>query len=167
MDPLLESLAEKIVEQVDLTLDLLALLPPGARDWQPAASGRPLWTAAELLPHLVESTAGFLAVLVRLRPEELGYFVRYRDLPLPSGCEGVCERLREYRAGIERGMAMLRDSDLVRRVPTVFVPAGDSVLTLLLGNLEHLINHKHQLFLYLRMMGVEAGTAQLYRLRGL
>jgi hypothetical protein len=38
--------------------------------------------------------------------------------------------------------------------------------TLLLGNLEHLINHKHQLFMYVKLMGVAAGTRDLYRFRG-
>jgi len=40
------------------------------------------------------------------------------------------------------------------------------VLTLLLGNLEHLINHKHQLFSYLKQMGVPVATPDLYQLRG-
>jgi hypothetical protein len=40
------------------------------------------------------------------------------------------------------------------------------VATLLLGNLEHLINHKHQLFLYLKLMGVPVGTPDLYQFRG-
>ena len=39
-------------------------------------------------------------------------------------------------------------------------------MTLLLGNLEHLINHKHQLFTYLKQMGVEVTTRDLYRFRG-
>jgi len=39
------------------------------------------------------------------------------------------------------------------------------VLTLFLGNLEHLINHKHQLFACLKQMGVPVATADLYQLR--
>ena len=50
-------------------------------------------------------------------------------------------------------------------MPTVFVPQGESILTLLLGNLEHLINHKHQLFTYLKQMGVPVATPDLYRFR--
>jgi len=47
----------------------------------------------------------------------------------------------------------------------VFVAEGETVLTLLLGNLEHLINHKHQLFLYLKLAGVSASTPDLYQFR--
>lgn len=38
-------------------------------------------------------------------------------------------------------------------------------MTLLLGNLEHLINHKHQLFSCLRVMGVALDSRDLYRFR--
>ena len=53
-----------------------------------------------------------------------------------------------------------------RPIPTVFVPDGEPVLTLLLGNLEHLINHKHELFTAIKQMGVPVATRDLYRLRG-
>jgi hypothetical protein len=66
---------------------------------------------------------------------------------------------------MEEGFAALRDAGLCRELPTFFVPEGESVLTLLLGNLEHLINHKHQLFMYLKLMGVNVGTPDLYRFR--
>jgi hypothetical protein len=46
------------------------------------------------------------------------------------------------------------------------VAEGEPLLTLLLGNLEHLINHKHQLFWYLKLLGVSVRTPDLYRLRG-
>ena len=71
-----------------------------------------------------------------------------------------------YRAHVEEGFALLHDADLGRRVPTVFVPRGESLLTLFLGNLEHLVNHKHQLFTYLKMMGVDVTSQDLYHFRG-
>jgi len=77
----------------------------------------------------------------------------------------ACERMREYGSHIQGGFGVLRDAALSRMLPTVFVPAGESVLTLLLGNLEHLVNHKHQLFVYLKWMGVPVGTPDLYHLR--
>ena len=73
--------------------------------------------------------------------------------------------MREYMNCIEEGFAVITDDDLALNVPTVFSAKGEMVLTLLLGNLEHLINHKYQLFFYLKMMGVAVGTPDLYRLR--
>jgi hypothetical protein len=69
-------------------------------------------------------------------------------------------------AHIEEGFALLADEDLARQIPTVFVPQGEALLTLLLGNLEHFINHKHQLFSYLKALGVPLGTCDLYVWRG-
>lgn len=71
-----------------------------------------------------------------------------------------------YQQHIEEGFALLDDTRLGTHVPTVFVERGELLLTLLLGNLEHLINHKHQLFTCLKLMGVEVDTRDLYRLRG-
>jgi len=42
----------------------------------------------------------------------------------------------------------------------------EALLTLLLGNLEHFINHQYQLFAYLKMLGVPLGTRDLYVWRG-
>jgi hypothetical protein len=39
-------------------------------------------------------------------------------------------------------------------------------MTVMLGNLEHYINHKHQLFFYLKLLGVKVGTPDLYHFRG-
>ncbi len=39
-------------------------------------------------------------------------------------------------------------------------------MTLLLGNLEHLLNHKYQLFFYLKLLGVPVNSSDLYRFRG-
>ena len=76
------------------------------------------------------------------------------------------ERLAEDVRHIDEGFAVLADDDLTRVLPTVFVTTGEPVLTLMLENLEHLINHKFQLFSYLKLMGLPVATADLYRLRG-
>jgi hypothetical protein len=85
-----------------------------------------------------------------------------RDCP-PSRAR---ERIPVYQAAIREGFDSINDADLGRAIPTVFVPAGEPLLTLLLGNLEHLVNHKHQLFMYLQLMGVKVGSADLYHFRG-
>ena len=71
-----------------------------------------------------------------------------------------------YRGHVEDGFALLTDVDLGRQLSTVFVQQGETLLTLLLGNLEHLINHKHQLFTYLKLLGVEVTSRDLYHFRG-
>jgi hypothetical protein len=158
---------KKLREQVERLDHLLAFIPPGAL----TSADPPIRNALPLdmlLGHLLECLAGVCATLHAAYPERLAHFTRLRTLPVNHRC-GVQEardRIAEYMHHIAEGFSCLMDPDLTRFIPTVFVPSGEAVLTLLLGNLEHLINHKHQLFLYLKLLGVPVGTPDLYRLRG-
>jgi len=127
-----------------------------------------LLSIGDLMGHLLDCMGGFCAVLHSANSSRLPHFQKLRDLPVNHFCqaEEARARIRDYMAHIEEGFAILDDADLCRLLPTVFTPAGEAVLTLLLGNLEHLINHKYQLFIYLRLLGVPVGTKDLYRIRG-
>jgi uncharacterized damage-inducible protein DinB len=147
------ALLEKIGEQIERTSHLIGLVPAEQLAWRPRPAD---WTTGELLGHLLDCISGFCAVLAAAEPQRLAHFGKLREIPAT---------IEIYRAHIEEGFAVLTDADLARRVPTVFVAQGESILTLLLGNLEHLINHKHQLFTYLKQMGVPVATPDLYRFR--
>jgi hypothetical protein len=164
---LLGSLLAKLREQVEQAQHLLALVPRDRLGWRPELPGE-AFTVGHLLGHLLLCLSGFCAVLQAAKPEALAHFTRLRDLRVngeytPTEAAPLIE---VYLRHIEEGFALLSDGDLGRCLPTVFVPGGETVLTLLLGNLEHVINHKYQLFFYLKMLGVPVGTADLYRLRG-
>jgi hypothetical protein len=121
-----------------------------------------------LLGHLLDCAAGFCAVLAAADPQRLTHFAQLRDLPVNRPCSPTeaVRRIAIYRVHIEEAFALLSDEDLGRRLPTVFVKEGEPLLTLLLGNLEHLINHKHQLFTYLKLLGVGVSSRDLYHFRG-
>jgi hypothetical protein len=120
-----------------------------------------------LLGHLLDCLAGFCAVLVAAEPERLAHLSALRNLPVNYACspDEAIRRIGLYSARIDEGFGLLEDASLGRTVPTAFVERGETVLTLFLGNLEHLINHKHQLFTYLKQMGLEVNTRDLYRFR--
>jgi hypothetical protein len=153
--PVVAALLAKIEEQIERLDHLVGLLPEDAGG------------AAPLLGHLLDCLAGFCAVLYKVDPARLAHFARLRELPVNHHCgrEEARVRIAGYRAHISEGFACLDDAALARRLPTVFVEEGEAVVTLLLGNLEHLINHKYQLFTHLKAGGVRVGTADLYRLR--
>jgi hypothetical protein len=164
------SIQAKIDEQIERTEHLIGLLPEGRADWTPPISGA--WPVSILLGHLLDCLAGFCAVLYAVapavEPKALAGLASLRDLPVNHDClpAEAISRIAAYRGALEAGFRALQDSDLGVQVPTVFVKNGEPLLTLLLGNLEHLVNHKHQLFTYLKMMGVNVGTPDLYRFRG-
>src|SRR5215471_6125374 len=118
------SLRDKILEQLERTAHLLTLMPA-----EPDA----------LTGHLLECMAGVCAVLYAAAPERLANFAELRRLPVNHPCvpAEAIERIAVYRAHVEQGFAALADEDLARLIPTVFVPQGEALLTLFLGNLEH------------------------------
>lgn len=154
----------KIEEQIERADHLAALVPEDKIEWRPLADA---FRVCDLLGHLLECLAGFCAVLYALEPERLVGFARLRKLEVNHCCgvQEARERMQDYRASIKEGFALLSDEDLARRLSTVFDQSGEAAITLLLGNLEHLINHKHQLFFYLKMLGVTLTTADLYRIK--
>lgn len=164
--PLTASLHAKIDEQAERAAHLIALLPQDRIDWGPPVPGA--WTTGILLGHLLECLAGFCAVLAKAEPERLAHLAELRSLRVNHRCppQEAIGRIAVYRSRIGEAMSLLADADLARRLPTIFVPAGEPLLTLLLGNLEHLLNHKHQLFVCLKLMGVEVSSRDLYRFRG-
>jgi hypothetical protein len=164
--PLCEALVAKIHEQIEGVERLIRLLPADGLDWTPPIPGA--WPTGILLGHLLDCMAGFCAVLSAFESPRLAHFAKLRELPVNHRClpdEAAC-RIAIYRVHIDEGFALLRDADLGREVPTVFVKHGEPLLTLFLGNLEHLMNHKHQLFTYLKEMGVDVMSQDLYHFRG-
>ena len=153
----------KIDEQMDRAGHLAARLPEDRLSSPVDASSD--WTARHLLGHLLDCMAGFCAALVAAEPQRLGHFQELRALPAnrPVNPEEFRAHLETYRAHIAEGFGLLEDSDLARIIPTVFIPAGVPLATLLLGNLEHVINHKRQLFEFLKRADVNVGTRDLYQ----
>jgi hypothetical protein len=159
------ALLGKIQEQIDRAIHLIRLLPADGSSWKPAIPDA--WPVEMLLGHLLDCLAGFCAVLEAVEPQRLAHFWELRNLTVNHACSTgeAIPRIALYRARIEEGFGLLSDAELARTVPTVFVERGETILTLMLGNLEHLINHKHQLFTYLKLMGVPVSTHDLYRFR--
>jgi hypothetical protein len=159
------SLLAKIDEQIERAAHLAGLLPEDRLERPIDAHGG--WTAGDLLGHLLDCMAGFCAALYAAQPQRLAHFQQLRELPvnLSISPREFCSRLETYRSRIAEGFALLEDAGLAQSIPTVFAPAGVTLLTLLLGNLEHLINHKRQLFEFLKRMDVKVGTPDLYRLQ--
>ena len=154
----------KLDEQIERTQRLVALIPPDKLEWKPRADSM---RVCDLLGHLLECLAGFCATLYAVNSDRLTHFAHLRELPVNHCCgiEEARDRIDDYALRIGEGFGLLDDGDLGKRIPTVFVAEGEVVITLLLGNLEHLINHKYQLFFYLKLIGVAVSTSDLYKLR--
>ena len=163
-DSLSRLILSKLDGQIEQTAHLLTLIPEDKLEWRPLPD---VMRVCDLLGHLLECLAGFCAMLYAIDPKRLAHFESLRNLKVnhPCAIEEASERIRDYASNIREGFSVIADHDLARRIPTLFAPEGEAVITILLDNLEHLINHKHQLFFYLKLLGVNVGTDDLYKLR--
>ena len=159
----LQTKFDHLIEPID---HLIGLVPDDRLDWiPPQTSG---FSFSVLLGHLMDCLAGITATLYAAKPNELG---RFHELRKFAGNQQVNQteaqiRLRTFQQNIKEGFGLLADADLSRMLPTVFVAQGESLLTLLLINFEHLASHKYQLFLWLRMSGVKVESRDLYHFSG-
>src|SRR5262245_59817434 len=120
----------------------MTLIPADKLNWQPQEN---CFRIVDLLGHLLECLAAFCAALSALHTVDLKHFQRLRDLLVNHFCniEEAQRRIIDYQSYIEEGFAMLNDKDLTTKIPTLFSTTGETAMTILLGNLEHLINHKY------------------------
>jgi hypothetical protein len=165
--PIVESIQLKLHEQIERTEHLIQLVPSDRVGWDPLLP-QGSTDVGHLLGHLLDCMAGFCAVFHAAFPQQLGDFSGLQSLQVNHFCgpEEALSRIREYTAHIGQGFHLCTDNDLPRMVPSVFVPQGEPLATLLLGNLEHLINHKYQLFFYLKLLGISVTSRDIYRWRG-
>ncbi len=161
MNTLAAVLFEKIDEDFALADGLLALAPAGQDEWRPPWPGDAPFTLAALAAHLAESFGGICACFARLHPEPLRHWVKSETVGL-SVAESR-ELVATYRRRVREAHALTVDADLARAITTYFVPAGEPFLAILLTNTKHTNHHAHQLFTYLKLLGVPVGTQHLYR----
>lgn len=164
---LASALQGKFHESVERTQHLIRLIPEDQLHWHPTGPEANYSEIGHLLGHLLCTMGGFCAVMQRAFPEQLKHFEELRKIEINHFCPPVeaIERMRLFADHVDEGFRHCTDADLERILPTIFVPSGEPMLTLLLNNLEHLINHKYQLFFYLKLLGVKVGTEDIYHFR--
>lgn len=166
---IVESLEEKVLELIERTDHLVALVSADSLHWAPTtvSPSTSAINVGQLLGHLLDCVAGFCACFQSVFPQELRRFEGIRQVAVNHSCEPLETRrcIAAYREQLVAGFALCNDLHLAQRIPTVFVPSGETLMTLLLGNLEHVVNHKYQLFMYLKLQGAEVSTRDLYRFR--
>jgi hypothetical protein len=163
------ALGEKTLLALERTEHLVSLVPVDRLNWRPGGSGDGVEVIdlGHLLGHLLDCTAGFCAAFHTAFPKKLAKLADLKSAHVNHCCEPEewRKRISVYRAGIERGFGVCTDQDLGRRLKTIFAPRGEMLVTILIGNLEHLLNHKYQLFFYLKFTGMPIGTRDLYHLK--
>jgi hypothetical protein len=169
---LTEVVARRLDEDLALIEEMLALVPSGKEEWRPewppSTSGEPAFTVRQLAGHFLMAWGGVNGCLQKLHPEKLKHFDAWKQqvsrLKEP-GVAAVRSMLASARNHTKEGFSLTVDEDLGRKIPTYFAPAGEPFLEILLTNGKHANHHAHQLFIYLKLMGLPVGTRHLYRFK--
>jgi hypothetical protein len=163
-------LEKKVLGTVGRMEHLVSLVPAERLNWRPDPGNedvREVIDLGHLLGHLLDCMAGCCAAFLAAYPEELAEFVKLKSARVNHFCTPGewKERIGIYKEGIAKGFQLCTDEDLKRPIATIFMPDGEALGSILLNNLEHLVNHKYQLFFYLRLLGLVVGTEDLYDLK--
>lgn len=164
-----DSVMEKVAEAIERTMHLTSLVPENSLSWQPPVPVGPQTVSdfGHLLGHLLDCMGGFCAAFQKALSDNMGSLAELRSIKTEEShsSKEALRFMRLYGGHIRRGFTRCTDEDLSRRIPTRFTPQGQTLMTILLNNYEHLTNHKYQLFFYLKLAGVRVGSQDLYKFR--
>ena len=151
MPPLIDMLLPQFDRELETTRRLLDVVPAADLAWGPGGKAR---TAAELMTHLVEIPAWTCGIM-----DEDGWDLA--DLPDPAAVTSVAAGLERFDAGAAAGRRALAgrpDGDLIadwalrRGGQALFSLPRIAMVQVLV--LNHLVHHRGQLSVYLRMRDV-------------
>jgi len=168
---LCQALQVRVEEQIERTLHLIERIEP---EWIDQAPELPPESypaprkIGDLLGHLLECLNGLCGTFYNVRPKQLQRFEALRGLPVNDCCstDEARSRIEASLEAIRAGFDAIDDADLATILPAPFVADGEPLLARLLINLEHFANHKHELFVFLKLLGARLETRDLYRFQG-
>lgn len=140
---------------------LVRRVPEDSLGWRPVDTDQ-WWTVGQLLQHLPDAAGGLMNGLINGRwPEDHG-----EDFPAVASVADAVARLEESRKLTRRLLAALSDQDLhSRKVVAPWDVESQVALPLsthLFGAVLHLVSHKTQLYMYLKLLGVSVNTGDLW-----
>jgi hypothetical protein len=143
------------------TVKLISLAPAGKLDWKPMPGN--VMTVGQLLHHLSGCPGGILLALRNAFPP-IDAFERFLQEELKKTKTPEEAESELFRGWAEAKMTLkaVSPTDFEERMVTV--PWGPPIpmWRTCLGMAEHWVNHKYQLFFYLKLMGQPVTTMTLY-----
>jgi hypothetical protein len=140
---------------------MLAMVPADKLDWKP---GPTFMSLGQLICHLSGGVSSDLRVLVTGNwpaAEEMEKSMKLENLP-SCGVEEALGKLEKDKTTLREVLADITEEDFTNRI--VAVPWGwkSKMERMALDFREHFINHKMQLFTYLKLLGYNVNTSTLY-----
>ncbi len=140
---------------------LIRMAPPDKLDWSP---GPTFMTLGQVICHLASGLGSDLHCLVTgdwPQPGEMTEAMKLENLPTCTVDEAVAS-LEHDKTTLRETLDRISEEDFTHKV--VSVPWGwqARMERMLVLFREHFTNHKMQLFLYLKLLGLPVNTETLY-----
>ena len=130
---------------------LISIVPEDKYGWSPRDN---MFDLGRLVGHLVWSMGDFKKVIEN---EQMVVTPDFETLPK----EKALETFDEYITGSLGALDTLTDEDFYKPVETPWGFKGN-MIELLMLLCDHVIHHKMQLYIYLKLLGYDLGSGHLY-----
>jgi uncharacterized damage-inducible protein DinB len=133
---------------------LISIAPEDKYEWSPADN---MMNLGKLIAHLARSYAVIWIVFDRLKkvPDE---YMRWDAMQREDALKMLD---RELEAAV-KAVSKISEEDYLESSVKTFWGAEDKYCNILMLLIDHAIHHKMQLFLYLKLLGFEISTEELY-----
>ncbi len=140
---------------------LMGMVPQDKLDWRP---GPTLMSLGQLACHLADGLGiGLETTLSNKWPAgaEMEAAMKLENLPSCSVKESL-DKLEKDKTILRKTLDSLSEAEFTNKVVTVPWGMSAKLERMAIAFLEHFINHKMQLFTYLKLLGLPVNTGTLY-----
>ena len=153
---------ELLMEAYKPAATLIRMVPADKLEWRPAPG---FMSLGQLVCHLTEPLGDGIRCLVTnhwpFTPEEMEDGMKLENIPA-CNVEEALGRLEKDKTILREVLSDLSDEEFAQKpVSTPWGWKGKLEVMAILFR-EHFTNHKMQLFLYLKLLGLPVNTATLY-----
>jgi hypothetical protein len=140
---------------------LLKMVPADKLDWKPGPS---FMSMGQLICHLSDGIGKELRMMITNswpKPEEMTEAMKQGNLPT-CGVQEALAKLEKDKTTLREVLSGVTEEDFASKI--VSVPWGwkSKMEKMALDFREHFVNHKMQLFTYLKLLGYPVNTETLY-----
>ena len=152
---------EIVLQSVQPAEKLIGMVPADKLDWKP---GPTFMSTGQVICHMSEGVGGGLESLVKGNwppMEEMEAGMKLENMP-SCGVQEALSRLAKDKMTLRATLEAISEEDFTNRV--VSVPWGwkTKFEIMSVAFLGHFNNHKMQLFMYLKLLGLPVNTETLY-----
>lgn len=142
---------------------LIRVVPADKLDWRPKPN---FMSFGQLVCHMAGGTGGDLRCLFKgewptTSPEQMAEMMKLENLP-SCGVEEALSKLENDKSVLREFLDGISEKDFTDKVVSTPWGMQGKMERMSIAFLEHFVNHKMQLFIYLKLLGLPVDTGTLY-----